>query len=267
MPDSTAVSSFLATVADTKNQPVFVHCGSANRVGGMWMIKRVLQDKWSVERARERGRGDRPARAGDDRVRHRVHQLPQVGMDPAEFRRHAHALVDWMATYLEQAGAVPRPAARGAWRRPPPAAGRRARAARALRGRVCGFRARPRPGADALEPSGVHGLLRELGQPAGRAGRDAGGGAQPAGDVVEDVAGVHRTRRGDAGLAARPARPAAGVRRRHLRHRVDLDAARPRGRPRARRAGSAGARRRQRRCPLRGLRLRAHAFVDRQGGA
>ena len=53
MPDSTTVSNFLATVADTKNQPVFVHCGSANRVGGMWMIKRVLQDKWSVERARE----------------------------------------------------------------------------------------------------------------------------------------------------------------------------------------------------------------------
>ena len=53
MPDSTAVSNFLATVADTKNQPVFVHCGSANRVGGMWMIKRVLQDKWFVERARE----------------------------------------------------------------------------------------------------------------------------------------------------------------------------------------------------------------------
>jgi len=53
MPDSTAVSSFLAAVADTKNQPVFVHCGSANRVGGMWMIKRVLQDKWSIERARE----------------------------------------------------------------------------------------------------------------------------------------------------------------------------------------------------------------------
>jgi len=52
MPDAAAVSSFLATVADTKNQPVFVHCGSVNRVGGMWMIKRVLQDKWSVEQAR-----------------------------------------------------------------------------------------------------------------------------------------------------------------------------------------------------------------------
>ena len=46
------MSSFLGAVADPKNQPVFVHCGSANRVGGMWMIKRVLQDKWTVEQAR-----------------------------------------------------------------------------------------------------------------------------------------------------------------------------------------------------------------------
>jgi uncharacterized protein (TIGR01244 family) len=51
-PDAAVVSSFLATVADKRNQPVFVHCGSANRVGGMWMIKRVLQDKWTVDKAR-----------------------------------------------------------------------------------------------------------------------------------------------------------------------------------------------------------------------
>jgi hypothetical protein len=31
---------------------VFIHCGSANRVGGMWMIKRVLQDKWALDRAK-----------------------------------------------------------------------------------------------------------------------------------------------------------------------------------------------------------------------
>ena len=51
MPDSKVVDSFLAAVADKSNQPVFIHCGSANRVGGVWMIKRVLQDKWSIERA------------------------------------------------------------------------------------------------------------------------------------------------------------------------------------------------------------------------
>ncbi len=50
-PDSKVVDSFLAAVADKSNQPVFVHCGSASRVGGMWMIKRVLQDKWMLDRA------------------------------------------------------------------------------------------------------------------------------------------------------------------------------------------------------------------------
>src|SRR5262245_20100715 len=52
MPDSKVVDSFLASVADKSNQPVFVHCGSANRVGGMWMIKRVLQDGWALDRAK-----------------------------------------------------------------------------------------------------------------------------------------------------------------------------------------------------------------------
>ena len=51
-PDAKVVDSFLAAVADKSNQPVFIHCGSANRVGGVWMIKRVLQDKWAVDRAK-----------------------------------------------------------------------------------------------------------------------------------------------------------------------------------------------------------------------
>lgn len=50
-PDEKVVGSFLAAVADTANQPVFIHCGSANRVGGVWMIKRALQDGWTIERA------------------------------------------------------------------------------------------------------------------------------------------------------------------------------------------------------------------------
>lgn len=50
-PDESVVTNFLAAVADKKNQPVFVHCGSANRVGGVWMIKRVLQDGWAVPQA------------------------------------------------------------------------------------------------------------------------------------------------------------------------------------------------------------------------
>src|SRR4051812_46862355 len=51
-PDAMVVDSFLAAVADKSNQPVFIHCGSANRVGGVWLIKRVLQDGWPMERAR-----------------------------------------------------------------------------------------------------------------------------------------------------------------------------------------------------------------------
>ena len=50
-PDPKVVSDFLGAVADKSNQPVFVHCGSANRVGAVWMIKRVLQDGWAVDRA------------------------------------------------------------------------------------------------------------------------------------------------------------------------------------------------------------------------
>jgi uncharacterized protein (TIGR01244 family) len=50
-PDPKIVSDFLGAVADKSNQPVFIHCGSANRVGAVWMIKRVLQDGWAVERA------------------------------------------------------------------------------------------------------------------------------------------------------------------------------------------------------------------------
>ena len=51
-PDPKVADSFLAAIADTANQPALVHCGSGNRAAGFWMIKRVLQDGWPVERAR-----------------------------------------------------------------------------------------------------------------------------------------------------------------------------------------------------------------------
>jgi len=51
-PDSKVVDAFLAAVADPRNQPVFIHCGSANRVGAVWMIKRVLRDHWMLDQAR-----------------------------------------------------------------------------------------------------------------------------------------------------------------------------------------------------------------------
>ena len=52
-PQAKAVDDFLAAVSNTANQPVFIHCGSANRVGAVWLVKRVLQDGWTVAKATE----------------------------------------------------------------------------------------------------------------------------------------------------------------------------------------------------------------------
>lgn len=52
-PDPQLVDRFLAVVGDTSNQPVYIHCASANRVGVLWMVRRVLVDHWKVDEARE----------------------------------------------------------------------------------------------------------------------------------------------------------------------------------------------------------------------
>lgn len=52
-PEQKTVDDFLAAVANKANQPVYIHCGSANRVGAVWLIKRVLQDGWPVDKATE----------------------------------------------------------------------------------------------------------------------------------------------------------------------------------------------------------------------
>lgn len=50
-PTDAVVDQFLAAVADEANHPVFIHCGSANRVAGLWMIKRVIVDGWDLPKA------------------------------------------------------------------------------------------------------------------------------------------------------------------------------------------------------------------------
>jgi uncharacterized protein (TIGR01244 family) len=55
-PENKTFDDFLAAVADKSNQPVYVHCASANRVGAVWLAKRVLQDGWTVEKATEEAR-------------------------------------------------------------------------------------------------------------------------------------------------------------------------------------------------------------------
>lgn len=45
------VAEFLKVTSDPENRPMFIHCASANRVGGLWMIRRALVDKWPLEQA------------------------------------------------------------------------------------------------------------------------------------------------------------------------------------------------------------------------
>ncbi len=50
-PTAQSTEQFLEVIADEANQPAFIHCASANRVGAMWYIKRVKQDGWETDRA------------------------------------------------------------------------------------------------------------------------------------------------------------------------------------------------------------------------
>lgn len=50
-PSAASVEEFLKAVGDPANQPTYIHCGTANRVAAMWLIKRVVVDGWDVQRA------------------------------------------------------------------------------------------------------------------------------------------------------------------------------------------------------------------------
>ena len=53
-PDPMLVDKFIAAVTDPNNQPAFIHCASANRAAALWMVKRMVVDKWDAERAAAR---------------------------------------------------------------------------------------------------------------------------------------------------------------------------------------------------------------------
>jgi uncharacterized protein (TIGR01244 family) len=50
-PDPKVADNFLAAVRDPQNMPAFIHCASGNRVAAMWMIKRMVVDKWDAGKA------------------------------------------------------------------------------------------------------------------------------------------------------------------------------------------------------------------------
>ena len=52
-PKEEQATEFLRITDDPENRPAFIHCAAAIRVGAFWMIRRVLRDGWSVEKAQE----------------------------------------------------------------------------------------------------------------------------------------------------------------------------------------------------------------------
>ncbi|MGE0126689.1 MAG: sulfur transferase domain-containing protein [Blastocatellales bacterium] len=52
-PKDEQVNEFLKVTDDPENRPAFIHCTSAIRVGAFWLIRRVLRDGWSFEKAEE----------------------------------------------------------------------------------------------------------------------------------------------------------------------------------------------------------------------
>lgn len=55
-PKDAQVEDFLRATDDPANYPAFIHCAAANRVGTFWMIRRVLRDHWSLEKAEDEAR-------------------------------------------------------------------------------------------------------------------------------------------------------------------------------------------------------------------
>ena len=88
MPNPAVVDSFLKAVTDTKNQPAFVHCASANRAAAMWMIKRMLVDKWDADRAGTEAR-PRPVQRRVEDVRDQL-RLGAQAVGPAEAGPYNH---------------------------------------------------------------------------------------------------------------------------------------------------------------------------------
>jgi len=50
-PTDEAVEEFLRFTDDPGIYPIFIHCGSGNRAAALWMIRRVLRDGWTLEKA------------------------------------------------------------------------------------------------------------------------------------------------------------------------------------------------------------------------
>jgi uncharacterized protein (TIGR01244 family) len=50
-PDPAVADKFLEAITSAGAQPAFIHCAGGTRAATLWLIKRLVVDKWDVERA------------------------------------------------------------------------------------------------------------------------------------------------------------------------------------------------------------------------
>jgi uncharacterized protein (TIGR01244 family) len=50
-PDPAAVDKFLDAITTKGTEPAFIHCAGGGRAATMWFIKRMVVDRWDVDRA------------------------------------------------------------------------------------------------------------------------------------------------------------------------------------------------------------------------
>jgi uncharacterized protein (TIGR01244 family) len=51
MPDPAVADKFLAAITEPGSEPAFIHCAGGNRAAAMWLVKRLVVDRWEVDRA------------------------------------------------------------------------------------------------------------------------------------------------------------------------------------------------------------------------
>ena len=203
------------------------------------MIKRVLQDKWPIEKARAEAEaiGLQRTRSSTafatEYIKHRAHQVK-----PPRHADRCSTLVDGSRIRPSSAATATR------WSTGSPTtstAPSGIRCCRASRRAMCVARC-PRTAPEQGEPfdaifadfervlvpalthwnhPGFFAYFAITASAPGVLAEFLVRRAQPAGDALAHVAGGHRARGGRARLAARADGPAGRVRRRHLRHGVD----------------------------------------------
>src|SRR4026207_1622287 len=50
-PDPAVAAKFAAAIPKAGNESAYIHCASGNRAAAMWLIKRIVVDKWETDRA------------------------------------------------------------------------------------------------------------------------------------------------------------------------------------------------------------------------